>query len=89
MESEEGRANVRKATALEPIARELGIPLGQMAVAWCLKNPDVSTVILGASNARQLAENLESIDKVPLLTDDVMQKIEAVLQNRPVLPTQF
>jgi len=89
VESEEGRTNVRKATALEPIARELGIPLGQMAVAWCLKNSDVSTVILGASTARQLAENLESIDKVPLLTDDVTQKIEAVLQNRPVLPTQF
>ena len=48
METEEGRANIRKATELGGIAKELGIPLAQMAIAWCLKNRNVSTVILGA-----------------------------------------
>ena len=89
VESEEGQANVRKAVELEGIARELGVPLAQMAIGWCLKNPNVSTVILGTSNARQLAQNLASLDLVPRMTDDVMEKIEAVLGNRPELPTQF
>ncbi len=89
VESEEGQANVRKAVELEGIAQELGVPLAQMAIAWCLKNPNVSTVILGTSNARQLAQNLASLDLVPRMTDDVMEKIEAVLGNRPELPTQF
>ncbi len=89
VESEEGQANVRKAVELEGIAQELGVPLAQMAIAWCLKNPNVSTVILGTSNARQLAQNLASLDLVPQMTDDVMEKIEAVLGNRPELPTQF
>ncbi len=89
VESEEGQANVRKAAELEGIAQELGVPLAQMAIAWCLKNPNVSTVILGTSNARQLAQNLTSLDLVTQMTDDVMEKIEAVLGNRPELPTQF
>ncbi len=89
VESEEGQANVRKAAELEGIAQELGVPLAQMAIGWCLKNPNVSTVILGTSNARQLAQNLASLDLVPRMTDDVMEKIEAVLGNRPELPTQF
>ncbi len=89
VESEEGQANVKKAVELEGIAQELGVPLAQMAIGWCLKNPNVSTVILGTSNTRQLAQNLASLDLVPRMTDDVMQKIEAVLGNRPELPTQF
>ncbi len=89
VESPEGQANVRKAIELEGVARELGVPLAQMAIAWCLNNPHVSTVILGASNARQLAQNLASLDQVPRMTDDVLEKIEAVLGNRPELPTQF
>ncbi len=89
VESEEGQANVRKAVELEGVAQELGVPLAQMAIGWCLKNPNVSTVILGTSNARQLAQNLASLDLVPRMTDDVMEKIEAVLGNRPELPAQF
>ncbi len=89
IESEEGRANVRKAAGLEGIARELGMSPAQLAIAWCLKNPHVSTVILGATSMRQLGENLASAEKVPLLTSDVMEKIEGVLQNRPELPEQY
>ena len=89
IESVEGQANVRKAAELEGIARELGIPLAQMAIAWCLKNPHVSTVILGASSTKQLAQNLASLDAVSQLGDDAMEKIEGVLGNRPELPAQF
>jgi len=82
-ETEEGRADIRKATELLPLAKELGISPAQLAIAWCLKNPHVSTVILGASNAAQLCENLASMDTVSLLTDAVMRRIETVLRNRP------
>jgi len=89
IESPEGRDNVRKATELEGLAKRLGVPLSQLAIAWCLKNPNVSTVILGASSSEQLRQNLGSLDKVTLLTNDVKQEIESVLRNRPELPTQF
>jgi len=89
MDSEEGRANIRKAAELEDLAKELGMPLAQLAVAWCLKNPNVSTVILGASNAAQLRENLGSVERAATLTDEVMERIEKVLGNRPELPTQL
>jgi len=89
IDSDEGRAQIRKATELQQLARQIGVSLTQMAVAWCLKNPHVSTVILGASNTKQLEENLAAVDKLAALTDDVMQRIEDVLQNRPELPQQF
>jgi voltage-dependent potassium channel beta subunit len=89
IESPEGRANVRKAAELEGVTQRLGVSLAQLAIAWCLKNASVSTVILGASSPGQLEENLQSLALVELLTDDVMEQIEGVLQNRPELPTQF
>jgi voltage-dependent potassium channel beta subunit len=88
-ESEQGRAQIRKATALEGVAKELGISQAQLAVAWCLKNPHVSTVILGASRPEQLTENLEAREKVTQLTDDVMERIEKILDNRPEPTKQF
>ena len=88
-ESEKGQAQIRKAAELEGMAKELGISQAQLAVAWCLKNPHVSTVILGASKQEQLSENLAALEKLPLLTEDVMARIEKVLDNRPELPTQF
>ena len=89
LDSEDGQANVRKARKLEEIAQELGIPLAQMAIAWCLKNLDVSTVILGATSIGQLEENLKSLEQVSRLTDEILERIEGVLDNRPELPVQF
>jgi voltage-dependent potassium channel beta subunit len=89
IDSDEGRQSIQKADRICGIAREIGCSAAQLAIAWCLKNPNVSTVILGASRVEQLEENLQSLDKVELLTDDVMQQIEDVLQNKPELPTQF
>lgn len=72
-------AVLKTVRALAPIATDLGIPLARLALAWCLKNSHVSTVILGASKLHQLEENLKALDAVPLLTDDVMTRIEATL----------
>jgi voltage-dependent potassium channel beta subunit len=68
---------------LQPIADELGCTQAQLALAWCLKNPDVSTVITGASRADQVYQNMKALEVVPKLTPEVMDKIEAVLQNKP------
>lgn len=65
---------------------ELGISGHHLALLWCLKNPNVSTVILGASKTEQLADNLKALDHVDLITDDVMAKLDDILGNAPVHP---
>ncbi len=80
-ESEKSRFNIQKVKRLAPLAHELGYTLAQMALAWCLKNPNVSTVITGASKPEQVIENMKALEVVPLLQEDVMQRIEAILQN--------
>jgi len=87
--SEEGMERVRKAAALEPIAADLGVPLAQLAIAWCLKNPNVSTVMLGASKTSQLEQNFGALEVLEQLTDDVMTRIETVLDNEPAQPEPF
>lgn len=89
VESDEGRARIQKTQRLQEIAAELGISVAQMAIAWCLKNPNVSTVLLGASKATQLQENLKALDAANLLTPMVMEKIETVLGNTPEPPRIF
>ncbi len=78
--------NLNKVRKLTVFAKEIGISMANLAIAWCLKNPNVSTVILGASKASQLEENLKSIDALPKLTDEVMTKIEELLDNTPARP---
>ena len=82
-ESEEGRQRIEKTRRLAPIAGELGCSLAQLAIAWCLKNPNVSTVITGASRPEQVTDNMKALEVVPRLTPEVMERIEAVLENRP------
>lgn len=71
---------------LNKIADGLGLSLPVLALAWCLKNPRVSTVILGASKEAQLKENLKASDAQDLLTPEVMEKIDNVLGNAPAKP---
>ncbi len=75
---------LEKTRALSELAGELGTTLPKLAVAWCLKNQDVSTVILGASKVHQLEETLQSIEVE--ITSDVAEKIEEVLGNKPKQP---
>ncbi len=81
--SPEGQKNIAKVKKLAPLAKELGITLPQMGLAWCLKNPNVSTVITGASRPQQVTENMKALDAVEKLTDEVMAKIEKILDNKP------
>ncbi|MCJ7695383.1 MAG: aldo/keto reductase, partial [Anaerolineaceae bacterium] len=66
---------------LMPIASELGVSMAQLAIAWCLKNPNVSTVITGASKVEQVTENMKAADLVDKLDSQVMEKIETILQG--------
>jgi aryl-alcohol dehydrogenase-like predicted oxidoreductase len=69
-----------KVARLQEVANQLGVSLAQMSLAWCLKNPNVSTVITGASRSSQVHENMKALDVVPLLTSEVMDAIEKALQ---------
>jgi aryl-alcohol dehydrogenase-like predicted oxidoreductase len=68
---------------LAKVADDLAITLPQLALAWCLKNPNVSSVITGASKPEQVRENMKASDLVDQVDDGVMQRIETILQNSP------
>ncbi|WP_394170854.1 potassium channel beta subunit family protein [Saccharospirillum alexandrii] len=87
--SDEGKARLEKVRQLKPIADELGVSLTHLSLAWCLKNPNVSTVILGASRLSQLEDNLKAMDITDKLDDAVMERIDAVLDNKPAGPERF
>jgi len=74
---------ISKVRNLAPIAADLGINMAQMALAWCLKNPHVSTVITGASRVEQVRENMEALDAVEKLSPEVLARIDDVLGNKP------
>jgi voltage-dependent potassium channel beta subunit len=72
-------AKIASVRRLAPIAKDLECTLAQLALAWCLKNPHVSTVITGASRVAQVEENLKALDVVARLTDEPMRRIEGAL----------
>lgn len=88
-ETAEGQAKIKKAVQLKSISDKQDMTLAQMSIAWCLKNPHVSTVITGATKMNQLEENLQSLEMVSRLTPDVMDLIEKVLQNKPMPPQDW
>jgi aryl-alcohol dehydrogenase-like predicted oxidoreductase len=75
--------NIEKVKKLQTIAKELDCTTAQLALAWCLKNPNVGTVITGATRPEQVVENMKGAEVVSKLTSDVLERIEAVLGNRP------
>ena len=83
LESKEGANNIKKVVRLSKISDKLGISMAQLSIAWCLKNNNVSTVILGATNTKQLDENLSSIDHKELLDAEIMNEIDEILDNKP------
>jgi voltage-dependent potassium channel beta subunit len=72
------KENLARVAKLGKIAKELNCSLPQLALAWCAKNPNVSTVITGASRVEQVRENLKALDVLPKLTEDVMKRIEGI-----------
>ncbi|KAJ3109565.1 ATP-sensitive inward rectifier potassium channel 1, partial [Physocladia obscura] len=83
LDTPEGKQKFAKVDALKPIADKLDCTLAQLALAWCVKNPNVSTVITGASKPSQIIENIKALAVVPKLTGEVLAEIEAVLANKP------
>lgn len=76
---------LEKVKKLSILASELGVSLAALSIAWTIKNPHVTTAILGATKKEQLEENLKALQVVTLLNDEVMEKIEEILQNKPVM----
>jgi len=74
---------IEKVRQLKPIADELSCTLAQLGLAWCLTNPNVSTVITGASRPEQVHENMKALDVLPKLTDEVLDRIEVIIANKP------
>lgn len=74
----EDKEKLAKVDALEPIARELDATMSQLAIAWCLKNPFVSSVITGASRVGQVHENMKAVDIAPKITPEMMERIDAI-----------
>jgi aryl-alcohol dehydrogenase-like predicted oxidoreductase len=83
------RGRVAKVKALGVIARDLGCTTAQLSLAWCLKNPNVSSAITGATTGEQVRENMASLDVLEKLNADVMDRIDNVLQNKPESPRDF
>lgn len=77
---------ILKVKELAKLADELQVPLSAMSIAWCIKNKNVSTAILGATKKEQLLSNLKALEVKEKLTEDVLTKIDAIMQNKPVLP---
>lgn len=82
-EGDEFMRKIEVVKKLAVIAEDLGCTLPQLALAWCLKNPNVSTAITGASRPQQVTENIAALEVVPLLTTEIMEKIETILDNKP------
>ena len=77
---------IEKVKQLQELANELGCSLPALSIAWCIKNPNVTTAILGATRKEQLLDNLTALQASELLNTEVLQKIESIMQNKPVLP---
>jgi aryl-alcohol dehydrogenase-like predicted oxidoreductase len=75
--------NLAKVKALQPVAKELGCTMAQLALAWARRNDDVSTVITGATSPQQVEENVASLEFVPALKANYLDRIEEILQNKP------
>lgn len=88
-ESDEGKAKLEKVKALAALSKDIGLPIHHLALLWCLNNPHVSTVILGASKTSQLKDNLDALKSKDKLTPDVIASIETIMANKPAMPQRY
>jgi len=80
LSGDEGEKKLNKVKKLSTLAAELGVQLNHLSLAWCLSNQNVSTVILGASNAGQLKDNLKVLDCKKIINNEILQKIKEIIQ---------
>jgi len=78
--------SIKKVQLLGAMAKALKVSTASLSIAWCIKNPNVSTAILGATNKAQLVDNLTAIDTAALLTAEMMEQIENIFETKPKLP---
>jgi len=76
---------ISKLRKLVVLAKNLGVTMASLAIAWTIRNPHVTTAILGATKKEQLTENLKALDVMKLLTPELMEEIEKILQNKPFM----
>ena len=88
-QSAQGRDKLAKVEKLAALADKSGLPIHHMALLWCLSNPHVSTVILGASRQSQLVDNLAALNSRKLMTNDLNFEIEQILGNKPEAQKRF
>lgn len=89
LQSDEGKAKIAKVRKLTEIAEKLGGNVAQLSLAWCVKNKNVSTVILGATKTSQIEDNVKALKLLPKLTPELMEEIEKILDNKPAEPNSF
>lgn len=77
--------SIKKVKKIAALAQTLGVSTAALSIAWCIKNPHVTTAILGATKKQQLVENLKALEVLPLLTPTVMEQIEKIVQNKPAI----
>jgi voltage-dependent potassium channel beta subunit len=87
--SAEGQEMIAKTRQLQVLAADAGMAVHHLALLWCLQNPHVSTVILGASTPEQLADNLDALQLAGRMSADLLERIEAVVDNKPEPPARF
>jgi voltage-dependent potassium channel beta subunit len=87
--SAEGRAQIEKTNRLKTLAQEAGMPVHHLALLWCLQNPHVSSVILGASSIGQLEDNLGALKHGNLMTRKLLDQVEEIIDNKPVPFSRF
>jgi voltage-dependent potassium channel beta subunit len=76
---------INKVKQLTEVSKELNVSTAALAIAWCIKNPHVTTAILGATKKEQLMDNLKALDVVDKLTAEILEKIENIMQTKPVI----
>ena len=77
---------VEKVKKITAVAKALNVSVAALSIAWCIKNPNVTTAILGATKKEQLTDNLKALEVLPLLTPEVLQSIEDIMGTKPKLP---
>lgn len=90
LQSEEGKRQITAVKELSKIAEtELNCKVSHLALAWLAKNPNTSTVILGASSPEQVLDNLKALEVIPKLTPGILEKIEKIVNNKPGPPSTY